>query len=67
MVTDVHRDSGEAGPSRTGAVFAIAPMAMEVEILVDRLEADLRQDGSVSPELADQLHELRARAERLFA
>ena len=58
---------GDTGPPLTGGMLAIAPLALEVEDLVDRLEADLRQGGTVSAELANHLHELKVRAERLLA
>ena len=67
MVTSTDRNSDVTDPLMKSATPAIAPLAMEMEVLVNQLEADLRQNGTVSLELADRVHELRVRAERLFA
>ena len=66
MIISVHGNSGDADPSRACSLLAIAPLAMEVEVLVDQLEADLLQDGYFSAEVTDRVHDLRARAARLF-
>ena len=45
---------------------AIAELATDMKLLVDRLEADWQTEHLLRQETVEQLHALRQRAERLF-
>ena len=55
-----HEDIKEEAP------LALAALAGELTILVDRVQADWDQCGYVRMETAQQLHELRELAERML-
>ena len=44
----------------------VAALAADLRLLVDQLEVDCASRKPVSPEAAAQIHNVRARAERLF-
>lgn len=46
---------------------AITELTAELTALVDQLEADCAAEGGISGRSASQLHQLRDRAEQLFA
>ena len=57
------------GELRTASTVtsSIAALTGELEQLVERLEADWSSGRQISPRNAEDLHELRVRAERLLA
>ena len=48
------------------SVTAIAAMGEELERLVDSMEAEMRDTGTISPEDAERLAQLRLRFEQLL-
>jgi hypothetical protein len=65
MITGIDRNAKAAGPTES-EVHSVASLALEVEMLVDRLDAEL-PTGTVSADLVERLHQLRDRAERILA
>jgi hypothetical protein len=68
------RDGGMMGKNGQPTAAAVGPsgtlesanLATDLNALVDRLEVDWRSNRLVSRDAARQLHDLRAKAERLF-
>ena len=54
------------GRSKTAGSLALIALTAELHVLVDRLETDWRERRTIRRETADDLHDLRARAERLL-
>jgi len=64
---DVNGELRTAGAMGSTASSSIAALTGELELLVERLEADWSSDRQISHRDAEDLHGLRVRAERLLA
>ncbi len=64
---DVNGELRTANATASTASSSIAALTGELEQLVERLEADWWSDRQISPLDAEDLHDLRVRAERLLA
>ena len=54
------------GQSETADPLALTALTADLHALIDRLEADWRERRTIRRETADDLRDLRARAERLL-